>query len=761
MAAPLKFRNVLAILLLFPAVPGSVAGAEFAEPAAGRGLVSQGFLDITAAPFHADPTGQSDATRAIQNAVVYAREHQLVTFFPPGTYRVSDTIECIQTRHDPVTHEVLRARKGRDWPCILGGSRRGKARPKIVLAPNSSGFGDPEHRKYVIHFWARAVDEGGYDDPQPNISMNQMFIGIDVTIGPGNPGAVAIRHRAAQGSGVEDCTIDATYGYSGLEGGAGSGGSHANVTIIGGRIGVDLRETQPAPTITGFTLRGQTETALLCSSRQALTAVGLRIETDTAGPAIVTRQPQGPHHGQLCLVDSVIDFHRPGKNTAIDAGAAVFLDNVYLHGAETIVRSAGEPKLSIIGGPWNRVPEFALAVDPPVTRKWQSKEPIQYHTAIFLDGKRQAGMKFGGAEPSGPPPDDLQSRHIWDDRFPSRETPTAVNVCAAPYRAAGDGTTDDVDALQRAIDEHDLVFLPKGTYRISRTLTLRPRTKLLGAGRCYSWIEPLAAPKSDFANAASPQPVVRTADDANARTVLAFLGIRIPNDVTNAWCLHWQSGQRSIFRDVNIERRFWVSPQRAQPRLFKEPLVLIDGHGGGRWYNFHQESWHGQDRDYRHLLVQDTSQPLAFYQCNVEHARGDANMELRGAHHVSLYSVKGEYNAPIVWIRDCDDVRLFGYGGNAAAFPGQPLFRVERTPSFLVANLMDSPRLRGGSPEFFAGEGVDPHRWHILEEVLPDGRVLKTSPLDRPVLYQRGDPSGAEANRATANREAEDRPPAR
>ena len=68
--------------------------------------------------------------------------------------------------------------------------------------------------------------------------------------------------------------------------------------ILGGRIGIDYRQTQPAPTLTGVTLIDQTETAILCESRQALCAVGLSIRTKTAGPVIVTRQPGGPHHGQ-------------------------------------------------------------------------------------------------------------------------------------------------------------------------------------------------------------------------------------------------------------------------------------------------------------------------------------------------------------------------------------------------------------------------------------------------------------------------------
>jgi hypothetical protein len=133
------------------------------------------------------------------------------------------------------------------------------------------------------------------------------------------------------------------------------------------------------------------------------------------------------------------------------------------------------------------------------------------------------------------------------------------------------------------------------------------------------------------------------------------------------------------------------------------------------------------------------------YQCNPEHARSDANMEIRGAKHVSVYGVKGEYNQPIIWVRDCDRVRVFGYGGNAAAHKGRALFVIERTPNVLLANLVDSPRMPQGIPDtYFAGDGVDPRHWHMIMERAAHDATIVTPPLDRPVLYRRGHVSGTE-----------------
>jgi hypothetical protein len=54
-----------------------------------------------------------------------------------------------------------------------------------------------------------------------------------------------------------------------------------------------------------------------------------------------------------------------------------------------------------------------------------------------------------------------------------------VDVTRAPYRAKGDGHTDDTRAIQQALDDHPssdkIIYLPNGTYVISDTSHRAPQ----------------------------------------------------------------------------------------------------------------------------------------------------------------------------------------------------------------------------------------------------------------------------------------------
>ena len=702
--------------LLNLGVPAEVA----AQP-----LAALGYVDVTAKPFEADPTGTTDSTRAVQAAVVFARDHQMACFFPPGTYLLSDTLACTQQLYRRANGRVFGANR---FPNMLVGSRAGAQRPRLVLAPRAAGFGDPAKPKIFVHFWSR-----GYLNPttadrvtdglppeveQPNIGMNQMLVNLDVAIGEGNAGTIAVRHQAAEGSAIEDCTIDATHGLVGIQGGIGSGGSSAGVTVIGGRVGLDftgyMSGTQPTPVITGFTLSGQTEVAIRSTSRQTLVAVGLKIGADRcAGPLIQIVRGLQANHGELTLVDSAIEFSGPApaqvERVVVQSDRGVYLDNVYVRGATKLLVDP-QQKTGLAANPngWLRVRQFAATSSPRVNQGHTYRYPV------YVGG--QQVERLCQVEPAVAPPAGLQAQHLWAPQFPSFQSPGTVNVKDPPYQARGDGHTDDTAALQRAVDQSEIVFLPKGCYLLTRPLELKPHTKLIGVGQTISLL--VAASTGAFADAERPAPLVRTAGSPDAATVLAFLGLYTPSKVTGAQSLHWRSGGRSVFRGVEIKGRSNVAPAP----------VIISGHGGGNWYNLRDGS--------ARLLVDHARGPLRFYQFSVQ----QVTSELRGAQHVSFFGTKYEGNDPMLLIRDSDHIRLFGHGGNAKGLPDASLFVFERTDNFLFANGVDGPTKIGTKTLSHRQGSTDPRLWHILID-RPAGREeQKVPPLERPVLYQRGSP---------------------
>lgn len=672
-------------------------------------LAGYGILDASKAPYLADPSGKRDSSKAIQTAMEDARDARLVTFLPAGRYRVSNTLTCIQgvvarDHWDYGPADPVVWNESYFFPCSLTGPRAG-ARAVIALDRNAPGFGDPGSPRPVVHFWARSETRGKThsvppEDPQPNISFNQVIADIDLDLG-GNPGAIGINHQAAQGSVIEDVNVNATGAFAGLHRAPGSGGSVTGVSVTGGRYGLFLRGplaprepvaglrpgTQPAPVLTGLRLRGQSEAAILYDSRGPLTVVGAWIE----GAGIRVESPRGaPWNGPLNMADSVIDS--PGKGTAVESSHSVYLNNVFVRKAAAIVKAGAQPAIAGVGSGWTHVDELAVSARLPLPEWLKGKAGA----AILVDG-RPVNEPLVRMKAVASPPPDLTARHRWSQPMASWQD--AVNVKEPPYNARGDGKTDDWDAIQKAIDANPRVFLPKGVYAVSKPVALKAGTQLIGASHVLTVLTPLEGAPA-FHDVRRPAAIVETADDAAATTALAFLQLLVPVNNPASYALRWRAGRGSVVRNVAP----LASPWHPDAPEAVHPMVRIEGNGGGRWYNLTQWHWWCQGPDFRFVLAEGTDQPLAFYMLNPEHSHSNAMIEFHNARNIDIFGVKGEGNYTSVLLRGVRRLRWFGYGGLGFPLKDWGLVKIEASDDILLAHI--APEIRPYRPGVWGGLGI-------------------------------------------------------
>ena len=102
--------------------------------------------------------------------------------------------------------------------------------------------------------------------------------------------------------------------------------------------------------------------------------------------------------------------------------------------------------------------------------------------------------------------------------------------------------------------------------------------------------------------------------------------------VNATYAVHWRSG-RGQWREAHVNRVDLDPGKIAPAAYYNQPLVILDGTGGGRFWNFYQENWWSQGPKYRHMLVSGTSADVSLhlYHGNTEHSQGEANLEIAHA----------------------------------------------------------------------------------------------------------------------------------
>jgi hypothetical protein len=686
------FRRLLLLVCIVSLIPGLDAAASYHAPAAAEEqslLLELGYLDVTGAPYHADPKGTQDSTSAIQQAIEDAYDQQLVTFFPEGEYLVSDTLVMRQDAEHWNRKETAN---------LLVGSTSGE-RPVIRLKDNATGFGgDSQKPLLYIHatsFPSLPVPDYVKDpENQKDINFNQGIIGVNLEVGNGNEGAVGINFPGAQDCVLEDIKITLRSGYAGITGLPGVSSVLGNIEIVGGRYGLATQKADH-PTFNNLILRDQTEYAIYdYKTAGVMNLAGFRIIKDHA-PAVQMTSAWSLGGGNITFLDGSFEFAENNGQPAIDnaIGRSIVLKNVFFKNAGTIIQSGSNP--AWVGAPgWLRVEEYAAPLEKP--------GPVDGENVgrTLIDGIEDIHEVRTPIQFESTPPPDLSSRHTWGKSSPTADVilkmiedgatqiVNAKNVPGYPVYGDGDrsfkGGHDDTANLQWIIDHYDMVLLPKGRYLINDTLVLRENTHLIGIANHLSII----GPHPDW-KPTSPVNLLQTEDSASARTRLEHLNlIWNSGPVEHDWFtgLDWRAGRNSVVNNIYLKARW-----SAQARQHATTDWLITGNGGGKWFGTGMGNNNGEDPYLTHpqkrtLVVEETTEPLTIYSLNLEDGRAGLvdpingwQGDIRNAQNVAIIGFKSE-NENDLRVIDSDNVAIFGTGGHS------PVVRFVNTTRAFLAN---------------------------------------------------------------------------
>jgi hypothetical protein len=256
------------------------------------------------------------------------------------------------------------------------------------------------------------------------------------------------------------------------------------------------------------------------------------------------------------------------------------------------------------------------------------------------------------------PATDLWTRHSWR-QLPWFSDADAKNVM--DFGAKGNGVADDTNAIQRAIDTHNKVFLPRGDYRLTRQLVLRKNTQLFGVSGQRSRLY------ADWNPGAKLTHAIKTDTAADATTYLADIVIMLPGGYERSYmgAIDWRAGKNSWARQVAADWP-WEADNSSAPRS----ILHVGPSGGGRWYGFTSiPRWRASNPAFRYVLVENTAQPIVFYGMNIEHGDGLFLFEMVNSSNLAIMGTKTE-TAKFGRFANSRNILVAGLSGHSNYGPG-------------------------------------------------------------------------------------------
>lgn len=554
------------------------------------------------------PTGNDD-TVPLQQAIDRVREAtgQGIVFLDSGHYHVTNTIYI--------------------WPGIrvVGW---GAARPVIVLPANTPNFQDSANEKVMIFFAGGGGRRRNTDSPARAIpdanpgTFYSALANVDIEIGDGNSGAVAVRSRYAQHCFLAHMDFHLGSALAGIHE---AGNVVEDLHFYGGRYAIWTGKPSPSWQFT----------AVDCAFEDQREAAILEHE---AGLTLVR-----PH---FLRVPTAVNVETNGIDELWikDARLEEISGPAFSFGVEENARN----EINMEGITCRSVPLFAALRDSG--KRFTAPSEI-YTVKTFSHGLRYTDI---GAEPA--------FTNIFD-AAPVKTLPPAVASDLAPLPpcdkwvnirdlgAKGDGVSDDTEVFQKAIAEHRAIYLPSGFYIVRDTLTLRPDTALIGLHPGATQII-LPDETPGFAGEGPAKALIEAPKGGS--NILFGIGLYTSGNNPRAVAVLWKAGTHSLLNDVRFlgghgtpkpdgsrenpyNRDHTADPNPNRHWDSQYPSLWVTDGGGGTFFDI----WTPSTFAHAGMLIADTETEGRVYQISSEH-HVKHEIQIHNAAHWQIYALQTE-----------------------------------------------------------------------------------------------------------------------
>jgi hypothetical protein len=461
---------------------------------------------FTPEKFNIKADGKMDVSEALQAAInqVKIEKGFGILFVPEGKYRITRTIYV---------------------PGAIRLIGYGINRPEIILGKSTPGFqkldsGSRYQEKYMIFFTGGIVAEGKQPGDAGAGTFYSAMSNIDLKIEDGNPVAVALRTHYAQHGFISHSLINIGKGKAGI---SEVGNEMEDLVFIGGDYGIISGQTSPSWPIAVIDtyFEGQRKAAIKCFST-GYALVNMHVKNTPVAVEIKENEIDRLYM-ENCLFENVKEA---GVIVSREENSLsqVNLVNIYCKNVPVLVkfRQSGNKKEVV----WKtyKVKEFTygLVIDNMTANS-------EYKTISNIEPLQVFPLKLDKDIPS------LPGMDSW------------VNI--KELGAKGDGTTDDTRILQDAISKYDVIYVPQGWYHITRTLKMRPGTKLIGLHPMATQFI-LSESEPFFSGFGGPRAIVESSE--GGEDIINGLGLNTGGYNYRAVGLKWMAGAKSYMNDIKF-----------------------------------------------------------------------------------------------------------------------------------------------------------------------------------------------------------------